>query len=305
MKKNGFDIIGDMHGYADQLTALLQKMDYRLENNVFVHPERQAVFVGDFIDRGPKIPETLSIVKAMIDRGTAKAVMGNHEFNAIGYATIGPDGDYLRRHTPPREKQHEATLAAFCDRQDEWKSYLKWFHELPLFLDLDGIRVVHACWDDVNIDRLKKVNKGLLSHEMLVDGHAKGEDMYILLEETLKGKEYELPMGHFFHDKDGHPRHRARIKWWKNPNDLNYGDYLFGISESLPLDIPAEAGFSGYPSDAKPVFFGHYWLKDDRPALQAPNVACLDFSVAAGGFLCAYRWSGENPLREEHFVTTR
>lgn len=34
----------------------------------------------------------------------------------------------------------------------------------------------------------------------------------------------------------------------------------------------------------------------------ADNVACLDFSVAKGGFLCAYRWNGEQKLSNENFV---
>jgi hypothetical protein len=54
--------------------------------------------------------------------------------------------------------------------------------------------------------------------------------------------------------------------------------------------------------DAKPVFVGHYWLSAPRPALLAENVACLDYSVAKGGLLCAYRWDGEQKLANEHFV---
>jgi hypothetical protein len=61
----------------------------------------------------------------------------------------------------------------------------------------------------------------------------------------------------------------------------------------------------GYPPDAPPVFFGHYWLSADRPTLLAPNVACLDFSVAKGGFLCAYRWDGEQMLDPSNFVFAR
>jgi hypothetical protein len=57
-----------------------------------------------------------------------------------------------------------------------------------------------------------------------------------------------------------------------------------------------------YPAEAKPVFLGHYWLTATRPALLAENVACLDFSVAKGGFLCAYRWDGERKLTDAHFV---
>ena len=54
--------------------------------------------------------------------------------------------------------------------------------------------------------------------------------------------------------------------------------------------------------ERKPVFFGHYWLKD-RPEITAPNAACLDFSVAKEGYLTAYRWSGESELAESSLVS--
>ncbi|MDP1798413.1 MAG: hypothetical protein Q8K78_13055, partial [Planctomycetaceae bacterium] len=57
-----------------------------------------------------------------------------------------------------------------------------------------------------------------------------------------------------------------------------------------------------YPTDTAPVFFGHYWLRAEQPAILATNVACLDYSVAKHGFLCAYRWQGERTLSNDHFV---
>ncbi len=53
---------------------------------------------------------------------------------------------------------------------------------------------------------------------------------------------------------------------------------------------------------AKPVFVGHYWLSAQRPELLADTVACLDYSVAKGGLLCAYRWNGEWQLSNDNFV---
>ncbi len=82
-----YDIIGDIHGHAQTLKAMLGKLDYHLQDGVYRHPTRRAVFLGDFIDRGPHQRETLAIVRAMIDGGSAMAVMANHEFNAIAYAT--------------------------------------------------------------------------------------------------------------------------------------------------------------------------------------------------------------------------
>ncbi|TAH43995.1 MAG: hypothetical protein EYC69_01290 [Bacteroidetes bacterium] len=83
-----YDIIGDIHGHADELESLLQKLGYKKQGNTYSHYEsRKVIFVGDFIDRGPKIRETLHLVKAMCDAGNAQAVMGNHEFNAICFHT--------------------------------------------------------------------------------------------------------------------------------------------------------------------------------------------------------------------------
>ena len=61
------DLVGDMHGHADKLEALLHKLGYKKSGGTYSHPERKVIFVGDYIDRGPKIIKTLEIVKAMVD----------------------------------------------------------------------------------------------------------------------------------------------------------------------------------------------------------------------------------------------
>ena len=53
------DLIGDIHGHATKLEALLGKLGYSKKNGNYSHPERTVVFVGDYIDRGPQIKETL------------------------------------------------------------------------------------------------------------------------------------------------------------------------------------------------------------------------------------------------------
>lgn len=45
--------------------------------------ERQAIFLGDFIDLGPQIRKTLEMVRPMVESGSALSVMGNHELNAL------------------------------------------------------------------------------------------------------------------------------------------------------------------------------------------------------------------------------
>jgi Calcineurin-like phosphoesterase len=86
----GYDIIGDVHGYADALVALLLKMGYRKRNGVWSHTGRQAIFVGDLIDLGPKQVETVQLVKSMVEAGSALTVLGNHDLNAIAWYSPDP-----------------------------------------------------------------------------------------------------------------------------------------------------------------------------------------------------------------------
>lgn len=72
-----FDIVGDVHGCDDELAALLDRLGYAPDGQ---HPEgRRAVFLGDLVDRGPKVAEVLDRVKAMVEAGRALCVPGNHE----------------------------------------------------------------------------------------------------------------------------------------------------------------------------------------------------------------------------------
>src|SRR5215475_12787232 len=131
-----YDLIGDIHGHADELIHLLEKLGYRKTNGSYHHSERKVIFVGDFIDRGPKIRQVLETVRPMIDEGSALAVMGNHELNALAYHTEDKDspGEYLRRRSPKNEKQHRATLEQLTAM--ELRFYLDWFRTLPMWLDL-------------------------------------------------------------------------------------------------------------------------------------------------------------------------
>jgi len=83
-----FDIIGDIHGCADELQDLLAALGYAVawgetggERSVVVTPPpgRKAVFVGDLVDRGPNSPDVLRIVMNMVAAGAAHCVQGNHE----------------------------------------------------------------------------------------------------------------------------------------------------------------------------------------------------------------------------------
>src|SRR5712672_1371587 len=95
-----YDIVGDIHGHAGPSGRLLEELGYVENDGIFRHPERRISLVGDFIDRGPEQREVLRIARSMCEAGSASAVLGNHEFNAIGWAAQSEDGGFLRSHSP-------------------------------------------------------------------------------------------------------------------------------------------------------------------------------------------------------------
>lgn len=84
-----FDIIGDVHGCASELRTLLTDLGWRIDydgNHAVgaTHPEgRQAVFLGDLVDRGPDTPGVLRLVMGMVGAGSALCVSGNHEVKLV------------------------------------------------------------------------------------------------------------------------------------------------------------------------------------------------------------------------------
>lgn len=87
-----FDIIGDIHGCCDELETLLQQLGYQISSSspappaplwdtpTYYHPQgRKVIFLGDLVDRGPRILDTVKLVRNMVLAGTAICVPGNHE----------------------------------------------------------------------------------------------------------------------------------------------------------------------------------------------------------------------------------
>ncbi|MCZ6695451.1 MAG: AAA family ATPase [Acidobacteria bacterium] len=77
-----FDIIGDVHGCADELIMLLRRLGYRRRSarSAFRHGDgRRAIFLGDLVDRGPRIVDAVQIVDRMMEEGSAFSVPGNHD----------------------------------------------------------------------------------------------------------------------------------------------------------------------------------------------------------------------------------
>lgn len=304
-----YDIIPDIHGQSEKLTARLTFLGYRSRTGAWRHsdPWRQVLFLGDFVDRGPNNAEVIDIVRRMIDCGTACAVMGNHELNAIHFHTKDPDnGTWLRPHSAKNAEQHASFLAEFPVDAALTKDVINWMKTLPLFIEQKGFRVVHACWDQCTIAALAdETDDGRLSEDQLILTGKPGEKLCELAEITTKGPETTLPAGCSFRDKDGHERTEVRLQWWKG-TAKTWADLAISVPDlsSLPTDdLPEHVARTVYPADAVPVFFGHYWLSG-APTLQAPNALCLDYSAGKDGPLVAYRLEDANaPLDLSNLVT--
>ncbi|KPQ00135.1 MAG: serine/threonine protein phosphatase 1 [Rhodobacteraceae bacterium HLUCCA12] len=212
------DIIPDIHGQAEKLRIALQSLGWQRNGTTWLHPEpdRQIVFLGDFIDRGPENGAVIRIVRELMDAGRARAIMGNHELNALHFHMPDPEtGEPLRTRDKGNFDQHESFLKEFPLGASHTKDVLDWMKGLPLFIETEELRAVHAAWIQPAIADLKKrTAAGVLSQDQLIRAGRKGDAFYNLIEAVAKGPEARLPVPHSFVDKGGKVRHHVRVKWW-------------------------------------------------------------------------------------------
>ncbi|TWI53104.1 calcineurin-like phosphoesterase family protein [Pseudomonas duriflava] len=306
----GYDLIGDIHGCAHVLERLLDQMGYRRHNGVWRHPQRMALFLGDLIDRGPHIRESLHCVHAMVEQGQALCLMGNHEFNALGWHMPAPPGarkSFVREHTARYQQVIETTLAQFESYPDEWKAFLGWLQELPLFIDAGRFRLVHACWDAALIEVIREhYPEGRVDAAFIEQSAFAGSLANRACSRLLNGVSLSLPHGMALTGQDGFTRTKFRTKFWEE-NPETYGDIVFQ-PDGLPDEVACErlsddekARLLCYGVDEPLLFVGHYW-RTGYPAPIRPNLACLDYSAVNEGKLVAYRLDDETRLDPQKFV---
>ncbi len=298
------DIIGDIHGYADKLEGLLTQLGYVHNGQHYVPPaNHRALFIGDLIDRGAQQLATLEIVFAMLDADVADAVMGNHEYNALAFATLDPyqDGRYLRTHTELHTRQHQAFLTEAPLGSENHRYWLKRLYEIPLWLETDYACFVHACWDVDSMAILKPLltADNCLTLEALIQTSQEPSILFDALERVLKGVETPLPNGLIMVDKEGTERSRVRVRWWLDElNQRTIHDIARAPKSGLaqiPVDALAE-NIDFALKTHKPIFVGHYWLTGE-PQLLSPQVVCIDYSAAVdSGYLTCYQLDTEQPL---------
>jgi polynucleotide kinase-phosphatase len=173
-ERGPFDIIGDVHGCCDELEDLLQLLGYvRDGSEPWSHPDgRKAILVGDLVDRGPRIVDTLKTVMAMSQSGTALCVPGNHDIK-------------LKRKLEGRDVAitHglNRTLAELEQETPDFRA------EVQKFIDS---LVSHYVFDE---GRLVVAHAGM-KEEMQGRGSAKVRDFALFGETTGETDEFGLPV---------------------------------------------------------------------------------------------------------------
>jgi protein phosphatase len=182
-----FDLIGDVHGCATELEELLALLGYEpVEQRdgefpdggpVYAHPAgRTAVFVGDLVDRGPRILDSLRIARNMVDHGSALAVPGNHDMKLVRA---------LRGRDVRITHGLDRSLAEFDALPEERKQPAR--DDVARFLD--GL-VSHYVFDDGNL----VVAHAGMKEEMQGRGSGKVRDFALYGETTGETDEFGLPV---------------------------------------------------------------------------------------------------------------
>jgi hypothetical protein len=265
------DVVGDVHGEIAALRALLDRLGYAAEGS---HAEgRRPVFVGDLVDRGPDSPAVVQLVRRLVDAGRAQCVLGNHEFNIL-VENPKPDNFWFFGHDPGRLHPAHAAAQVRADAPCR-EEMLAFFGTLPLALEREDVRVVHACWDD---DMVAAARGAAGARELYQDYRGRIEQALRLLGIEEK---FAVKLAHQNRnpakvltsgpeEKAAEPfetlgmiRHERRVAWW-----LAYAGplCLFGHywRTFLPDEVDNDRLFVGLPKNA---------------LLPGGRAMCIDYSV--------------------------
>lgn len=135
------DIIGDIHGCFDELMELFEKLGYRMEGGVPVHPGgRNLAFVGDATDRGPKSVEVLKLLFALQDADRLIYSPGNHCNKLYRYML----GNKVQQKHGLETTVAELDALSGKEREHIRRRYIRFYESLPLYQLLDGGKLVIA-----------------------------------------------------------------------------------------------------------------------------------------------------------------
>jgi hypothetical protein len=180
------DIIGDVHGEFEVMERLMTHLGYN-ENGESAEG-RRLVFLGDLIDRGPDSTAVVDKVIDLVQKGNAFCVMGNHELNILLGRPLPGNGWFIQPN--PVEKAGEFhSVRVNPEKIDE---YLQFFASLPIVLENDSLRLVHACWHRGSVERLRRDRVLGLS----------ATDLYRQYEIEVRKKLHEAELAHMVEEEN-------------------------------------------------------------------------------------------------------
>lgn len=154
------DIVGDVHGEIDALFQLLTHLGYDRHGN---HSEgRTLVFVGDFCDRGPDSPAVLELAQQLVQSGRALAVLGNHEINLLREDAKDGSGWFFDTRMARDHDKYAPFQRPTPQQRREIVSFLS---TLPIALERPDLRVIHAAWQDAQIEAVRHLPLGSVRAE--------------------------------------------------------------------------------------------------------------------------------------------
>ncbi|WJZ23465.1 hypothetical protein LIS04_37 [Listeria phage LIS04] len=147
-------VISDIHGEYDLLVDLLRKINYNPS-------EWTLIFLGDYVDKGPKSKEVVSLIKKLVEHHECIAIKGNHDYKFVKWMKGNPTApsgisetikSYTGTHVDSliQNKIELAQMRKYINR--EYSSHIRFLDSLPLYHEDDNHIYVHAGIDLSRVD---------------------------------------------------------------------------------------------------------------------------------------------------------
>lgn len=236
-------VIGDIHGEAQALDALLEQLQQRSDTQ-----DRLLVFIGDLCDRGPDSVGVIQRVRQLVEEGRALAILGNHEVNLLANEAKDGAGWFFDSREASDTSFYSPFSRASAQERPEIRHFLS---GLPLAIRMPGLRIVHAAWDAAAIEAIADFPCGRI--------------LELIHEQELKLIEAARV-------DDLYARHLAELdRWGKQLEDPDHPPpYLDAVAdfESLEQRLnPIKRLTSGIEARSpQPFFSGNRWRYSDRTA---------------------------------------
>ncbi|MDX1403417.1 MAG: metallophosphoesterase [Woeseiaceae bacterium] len=299
------DIVGDVHGEFEVMQALLHQLGYDAHDQS--NSGRTLVFLGDLVDRGPDSPAVVDKVIELVRRGQALCLMGNHELNLIIGQHLPGNGWFIQPNSAEKPGEFDSRQVA-PEKIDE---YLAFFESLPVVLENESLRLVHACWHPPSIAALERDAYRDLSIR----------ELYRRYENDLQKKLHDAELAHMVEQEDRFYGVALRDPEWSaeilpahaEAEVISQMNNPFRVLTSGSAHIATEPSFAAgkwrmtdrtkwwqdYDDDV-PVVIGHFWRRFDTASERISgvfgkdvfegipshawmgkrkNVYCVDYSV--------------------------